>query len=80
MKPQIIILLIVLLLMNGCGINIPINEEPITVIMVKPEDPVWLVNDLENIEVLVLNSNGEFKKGVVKRIHAGSIIWYDHNK
>jgi hypothetical protein len=64
--------------MSGCGIELK-EETSNQIIMVKPNDPVWLVNDLENVEVMTLDSEGNYIKGVVKRIHAGSVIWYDHN-
>lgn len=44
--------------------------------MVKPGDPVWLVNDIENVDVLARDANGDFKygKGTLK---AGFVVWYD---
>jgi len=62
------------LLTTGCVLTSKPLERKI--IMVKPGDPVWLVNDIENVDVLARDANGDFKygKGTLK---AGFVVWYD---
>lgn len=63
-----------MLLTSGCSL---IQTEQISnIIMVKPGDPVWLVEDVENVAVLARDCEGKFKRGVTK-LQAGSTVWYD---
>ena len=45
--------------------------------MVKPGDPVWLVNDVKDVDVLVRDASGEFKYGKAT-LKAGCVVWYDN--
>ena len=48
--------------------------------MVKPGDPVWLVNDVDGVDVLARDANGDFKYGKAT-LKSGCVVWYDekHN-
>jgi len=64
-----------MVLFGGCIFSdTPVERK---VVMVIPGDPVWLVNDVEDVPVLVRDAKGKFVYGKAT-LRAGCVVWYDN--
>jgi hypothetical protein len=58
------------LLIGGCGLS------GTKFILVRPGDPVWLVEDITGVRVLGRGEDGKMLPGRAD-LKAGAVVWYD---